>query len=157
VRSQTPLLPSYVYGGIHVPIVVKSYLHRKKLPGRTNGRPALSLGVLRSVFAGQRPHLQGNCVSMWGRRHMQGRWERQSCPPFHLPLIGGLRSKTGLRPSPFRYPFSGELISLLSRLHFYAGGVSHLLPCGIHEQVGIPRLAVAARKTLWKTESIVKR
>jgi hypothetical protein len=96
--------------------VVRSYMHRKRLPRQTDGWSALISGVLRTVCAGRRPHLQENCVSMWGRSHTQGRQERQSCPPLHLPLTRGHRSRRGLRPSHF-HCHSVAHRSLSSRTH----------------------------------------
>jgi hypothetical protein len=110
-RSQAHLLPTYAYGGIPLPLVVRSYLRRKKLLRRTGRWPTLSSGALRSASTGSRPHLQGNRISMWGRSHTRG---RQSCPPplFQLPLAGGRRSRRGMRPSPFCYPSDDSLFSL---------------------------------------------
>jgi hypothetical protein len=92
-----------------------------------------------------------------GKEPYTGDMREVELPPFHLPLTGGRRSKRGLHPSPFHYPFGGALISLLPLLHFLTGGMSHLPPYDIRGRVGIPRLIVATPKTLHKIASTMKR
>jgi hypothetical protein len=106
-RGVRPTLsPVCADGGILLPLIVRSNLHNKKLPGRTDWRPTLSYGALWSVFMGHLPRLQGNRFPMWGR---QG---RQSCPSFHFPLIDRRRSRGGLRSLPFCCPSSDAPIPL---------------------------------------------
>jgi hypothetical protein len=80
---------------------------------------------------------------------VQGRRGRQSRPPLHLPHARG-----HIHPPFFCHPTSGALISLplLKRLRGHARSMSHLLPYGIHEWVGMTTL-----KTLRKIVTIVKR
>jgi hypothetical protein len=136
VRSKTHLLPSYAYEGIPLPLTVRRYLRRKKLPGRIGERPTLSLGVLRSAFAGRRPHLQGNHISMWGRSRMWGRRGRQSCPLFHLSLAGGCRSRRGPHPSPFHCQSGNVLISLSLSSHAHVSSLEACLASGLMTTMG---------------------
>jgi hypothetical protein len=55
------------------------------------------------------------------------------------------------------HPVVRRSLSILSRPRFLTGGVSCLLPYGIHGWVGIPWLTTAAPKTLRKITSALKR
>jgi hypothetical protein len=78
------------------------------------------------------------CLEAGGGR-TRGRRGRQSHPLFHLPLARGHGSSRFLLP-PFRcHPTGGTMNSLPLFMCPYdpIGGMSHFLPCGIHEWIDI--------------------